>query len=268
MIVRKLNTHLTKYISCVFFFFALITFCNTTVAYAQPLVSRNQETGYTYVLDDQADFFSDANESSLEQLMEEITAYCNVAVVTTTSHSSYSTEDFAADYYDDVFGPHESGTIFVIDRCLNEIYLYSDGQAHKTITNSRAYSITDNTYHYATADGGRDYYTCSYKTLEQVKTLLEGRKIAEPMKYICSALLALILALLLNYVIAMSLSRSRKTDIRQVLDGTYTSTNVKNANARFMNQTRVYSPPSSSSSGGGHSGGGGGHSGGGGGHSI
>lgn len=268
MIVRKLNTHLTKLVSCVFVIFTLVMLCHTTVAYAQPLTSRNSETGYTYVLDDQADFFSDANEASLEQLMEEITAYCNVAVVTTTSHSSYSTEDFAADYYDKVFGPHESGTIFVIDRCLNEIYLYSDGPAHKTITNSRAYSITDNTYRYATADGGRDYYTCAYKTLEQVKTLLEGRRIAEPMKYICSALLALILALLINYVIAMSLSRSRKADIKKVLEGTYTSTNVKNANARFMNQTRVYSPPSSSSSGGSGGGGGGGHSGGGGGHSI
>lgn len=265
--MRKLNIYLTKCFSCIFAALALVILLCTTVAYAQPLTYRNQETGYTYVLDDQANFFSDAEKTSLEKIMGEITDYCNVAMVTTTMHYNSSTEDFAADYYDDVFGPHVSGTIFVIDRHLNEIYLYSDGQAHKTITNSRAYSITDNTYKYATADGGRDYYTCSYKTFEQVKTLMEGRRIAEPMKYICSALLAVILALLINYIIAMSLSRSRKADIKQVLAGTYTSTKVHNANARFINQTRVYDPPSSSSSGGG-GGGGGGHSGGGGGHSI
>ncbi len=262
MIVRKLNSYFIKTVSCFLMCIVLAMALPVTVAFAQ-------SSPYTYVLDDQADFFTDQQETALEKLMGEITSYCNVALVTTTSHDSYSTEDFAADYFDDVFGPHSNGTIFVIDRCLNEIYLYSDGDAHKTITNSRAYSITDNTYIYATEDHGRDYYTCSYKTLEQVQALLEGRRIAEPMKYICSALLAIILALLINYVIAMSLSRSRKADIKQVLGGTYTSVKLNNANARFINQTRVYSPPSSSGgSSGGGGGGGGGHSGGGGGHSI
>ena len=101
------------------------------------------------MLDDSADFLTDSQENSLQKQLYDLTAYCNVAFVTTTEHSKSSTEDFAADYFDDVFGPHANGTIFVIDRCLNEIYLYSDGQAHKIITNSRARSITDNTYTYA-----------------------------------------------------------------------------------------------------------------------
>ena len=245
----------------------------TTLVSAEPVPVTHKESGYSYVLDDQADFLDDTQEQSLENLMSEITQYCNVALVTTTSHSNYSTEDFAADYYDDVFGPHTSGTIFVIDRCLNEIFLYSDGEAHKTITDSRAYSITDNTYIYATSSRDYDYYTCCYKTFEQVQTLMEGRRIAEPMKYICSALPAIILALLINYFIVMFFSRARKPNIKEVLAGTYASFCVNNANAQFVNQTRVYSPQSSGSSGGGgggggHSSGGGGHSGGGGGHSI
>lgn len=81
---------------------------------------------------------------------------------------------------------HANGTIFVIDRCLNEIYLYSDGQAHKIITNSRARSITDNTYTYAR---DKDYYTCAYKVFAQIETLMQGKRIAEPMRYLCSALL-------------------------------------------------------------------------------
>lgn len=118
-----------------------------------------------------------------------------MAFVTTTGHSKSSTEDFAADYFDDVFGPHSNGTIFVIDRCLNEIYLYSDGQAHKIITNSRARSITDNTYTYAR---DKDYYTCAYKVFTQIETLMQGKRIAEPMRYLCSALLAIVAALFLN----------------------------------------------------------------------
>lgn len=270
-IVHKLHTSQTLYKNIICCLFALVIFFSASITvYAEQSVQTNSDTGYALILDDQADFLNDTQESALKELMSEITNYCNVAIVTTTEHGYYQTEDFAADYYDDVFGPHASGTIFVIDRCLDEIFLYSDGDAHKTITNSRAYSITDNTYVYATSSRNYDYYTCCYKTLEQIQALMEGRRIAEPMKYICSALLAIILALLINYFIVMSFSRSRKPDIKQVLDGTYSSFHLANAHTQFVNHTQTYSPRSSSSGGGGHSGGGGGggHSGGGGGHSI
>lgn len=236
---------------------------------AEVTTVKNEDTGYRLILDDEADFLDDAQESALKEKMSEITEYCNVALVTTTWHTESSTKNFAANYFDDAFGPHKSGTIFVIDRDLNEIYLYSDGNAHKTITNSRAYSITDNTYVYATSDHDYDYYTCAYKTFEQVLALLQGKRIAEPMRYLCSALLAIILAAFINFFLIMFSSGSRKPDMDQVLAGTYTNVDIQNANTHFVNQTRVYDPPSSSSSSGGHSGGGGGgHSGGGGGHSI
>ena len=115
----------------------------------------------------------------------------------------------------------------MIDRDLNEIYLYSAGDAYKTITSARATSITDNTYIYATASYGRDYYKCSYETMRQVLTLLEGRRIAEPMRYICSALLAIILALLINYFIVMFYSRSRKESDKAILGGIQTLQSTK-----------------------------------------
>lgn len=228
----------------------------------------NATTGNRLIIDDQAGYFSSSEASSLQSLMEEITEYCNVAVVTTTDHSCRSTRDFAGTYFEDCFGSRTSGTIFVIDRYLNEIFLYSDGAARKTITDSKAYSITDNTYIYATGSHNYDYYTCCYKTMEQVLTLMRGHRIAEPMKYICSALLAMIVALIVNYIILITVSRQKKADIRQILSGTFTDFQIHNANARFTHQTRTYSPQSSGGGSGGHSSGGhsgGGHSGGGGG---
>ena len=246
-----------------------VLFCHALSPVFAATSASNDKTGYVYILDDSADFLTDEQENALASQMYDLTAYCNVAFVTTTSHSKYSTEDFAADYFDEVFGPHENGTIFVIDRCLNEIYLYSDGSAHKTITNSRAYSITDNTYIYATSSYNYDYYTCARETFDQIQSLMEGRRIAEPMRYICSALLAVILALFVNFFFVMYSSRSRKPNRKNFLSGAYTQVQMQEANAQFDHQTRTYSPQSSSSSGGGgHSGGGGGHSGGGGGHSI
>lgn len=252
---------------------ALLALClvllSGTVNAPAVVENTNGESGYRLLIDDQAGYFTESDLSSLESLMEEITAYCNVAIVTTTDHSCYSTEDFAGTYFEDSFGAHTSGTLFVIDRDLNEIFLYSDGAARRTITDSKAYSITDNTYIYATSSKDYDYYTCSYKTMEQVLALLEGRRIAEPMRYICSALLAVIAALLINYLVAMYLSRAKKADVHEVLSGTYTNLQVNGAHARFLHQTKTYSPQSSGGGGGhGGGGGGGGHSGGGGGHSI
>ena len=247
MTVRKIKRILTAFVFCLILSASTIPVCASAVS------ASNEETGYVYVLDDSADFLTDSQENSLQKQLYDLTAYCNVAFVTTTGHSKSSTEDFAADYFDDVFGPHSNGTIFVIDRCLNEIYLYSDGQAHKIITNSRARSITDNTYTYAR---DKDYYTCAYKVFAQIETLMQGKRIAEPMRYLCSALLAIVAALFLNLFFALWSSRSHKADRRQVMTGLYAQMQINNPRTQFINQTRTYSPVSSGSSGGG----GGGHS--------
>ena len=96
--------------------------------------------------------------------------------------------------------------------------------------------------------------------------------IAQPKKYISNALLAFILAALLNYFLARSLSRSSKPGTGEILGSISTRFDFQNPRKILTSQTKVYDPPSSSSSGGGHSGGGrsgggGGRSGGGGGHS-
>lgn len=244
-----------------------VLFVNINCASAY-IEETNTDTGYSYVIDDQAGYFSELETKSLEELVESITEYSNVAVLTTTSHNFYSTESLAESAIDTYFG-YDDSLIFVIDRCLNEIYLYSTKGTYKLITSSRAYSITDNTYIYATSSRNYDYYTCTYKTLEQCLAILTGKRIAQPMKYICSALLALICGLFLTYFIVMLTSSSKKAKDAEILQGTFTKLYVHNPKKVFLSQSKRYSPQSSGSSGGGGGGGGGGgRSGGGGGHSI
>lgn len=222
---------------------------------------------YQYYFDDDADFLTEQQENSLKELLVQITEYCNVSFATSTDHSYYSTEQFAVSTYETIFGNGTNGVSFVIDRDLNQIYLISEGGIQKTISNGRCNSITDNTYVYATSDYNYDYYTCAYKTFEQIYILLQGGRIVQPMKYICNALLALVLAMLINYFIVKSFAHAKKPSTRQLMDGIYTKINVFHPSAQFTHQTKRYDPPSSSSGGSsGGGGGGGGHSGGG--HSI
>ena len=100
MTVRKIKRILTAFVFCLILSASTIPVCASAVS------ASNEETGYVYVLDDSADFLTDSQENSLQKQLYDLTAYCNVAFVTTTGHSKSSTEDFAADYFDDVFGPH------------------------------------------------------------------------------------------------------------------------------------------------------------------
>lgn len=251
-------------------FLALLLVCSAVPVFASAERRTDAASGFAWVIDDEAGYFNESELRELGSLLSRITPYCNAVLATTESHPYSSTFDYAEHCFDDLFDRDADGIVFVIDRDLNEIFLYTNGSIRRTITDSRAYSITDNTYIYATAAHDYDYGRCSAKTLEQVQALLEGRKIAEPMKYICSALLAVIVALLANYFIAMFLSRSRRANIREILTGTYNDVRVNDPKAVFVNQTKRYSPRSSGSSGGGRSGGGGGgrSHGGGGGHRI
>ena len=234
-------------------------------------IKTHVDTGYSAMIDDSADFLTDSQEQELLKQMTNITEYSNVILVTTTNHHYSSTDSFAWDYYREIFGSKQSGIIFVIDRCLNKIYLVSVAGAEKKISSGRCLTITDNTYKYATAKMGYDYYTCCSKTFDQVLTLYKGGRIAQPMKYITNTLLAIILAMLLNFFLAMMLSKPQQPSVKDILNGVFHAENIDNPNVIFIRQDKRYSPRSSSSGGGSHSGGsrssgGGSHSGGG--HSI
>ena len=239
-------------------------------AYAESqntILWENPDTGYCIILEDDAQLLGSREQEELVAAMRTVTAYGNAAFKS-ISANAYSAASFADDYYHGLFGT-ESGTLFLIDMDNRELYLFSDGAIYRTIGKSYADTITDNVYRYA-SDG--DYYLCASRAFEQIGAVLAGEKIAQPMKYISNALLAFILAALLNYFLARSLSRSSKPGTGEILGSISTRFDFQNPRKILTSQTKVYDPPSSSSSGGGHSGGGGrsggggGHSGGGGGH--
>lgn len=232
-----------------------------------PSMSSNPETGYYIRIDDAANLLSISEETELQKYMEPISDYGNVAFVSIDNNPEYSTERYAKGYYKEHFGS-SSGVLLLIDMEERYIWIYSQGEIYDTVTTAYANTITDNVYSYATR---HDYLTCASKAFTQINTLLQGKPIAQPMKYISNALLSVAIALLINYFLVMALSHSRKPSNSQLLDGIFSKTQINNSQAQFVRQTKRYSPQSSSSSGARSGGGsrsfsGGGSRGGGGGH--
>lgn len=231
-------------------------------------VYTNSETGYSVIIEDDASLLSNDEKKQLAETMKDITPYGDVAFKS-IDYNPYSTETYIERYYNSIFGTG-SGTVFLIDMDNRNIWIYSDGSIYSTITTAYANVITDNVYTYAS---DKDYFTCANKAFIQEAALLQGRRISQPMKYISNALLAIAIAILINYFIVRQTSRVRKASDNEIVNGVFANNAFNNVSVNFIRQTRTYSPRSSSSSGssGGHSGGGGGgggHSGGGGGHSF
>ena len=233
------------------------------VCYAKPAYV-NPDTGYQAVIEDDTNLLSEEEEAALQELLEEITAYGNVAFKT-IDDNYMSTENYARSYYRDMFGT-ASGTLFLIDMDNRIIWIHSDGAVYKVITTAYANTITDNVYRYAS---DKEYFVCAQKAFEQMLSLLQGQKIAQPMKYISNGLLAIILALLLNYGVVCVFAGAKKPGKKKMMENVPIQFSYTKPLAVFTHQTRTYNPVGSSSGGGGggsSGGGGGGRSGGGGGH--
>lgn len=221
----------------------------------------DSQIGYEVILEDEADLLTEEEEAALLEKMKEVTEYGHAAFVTTDFNSG-SARNYAANHFYEYFGS-ESGVLFLIDMDNREIYIYSDGAIYRTVTSSYANTITDNVYTYAS---DAEYFTCAYKAFEQIVSLLAGKKIAQPMKYISNAFLAVLFALLINYFVVMFTSAVKAPDKKELLKATKHRCSFTNTEVIHSHTTKRYDPPSSSSSGGGGGGGGGHRSGGGGGH--
>ncbi len=226
---------------------------------------RNETTNYSVYIEDNAALLSDYDRERLKEDMIPVTKYGNATFLTTDDNTS-SAAGYAKEYNNTKFGT-ASSTVFFIDMRNREIYIFSNGTIYNSVTNSKARSITDNVYKYA-SDG--DYYSCASKAFSQIYKVAGGQKIAEPMKYIGNALFAMMLALVINFFIVSSSSKAQKVDNSVLASNSMRRFNATNFQSVKGSLTKRYNPRSSDSggsSGGGSSGGGGG-GGGGGGHSF
>lgn len=229
--------------------------------------SISEEThGHTLLIEDDAKLLTEEEVKKLKEKMKPLTKYGHIVFKSISTNPKYSTKEFANDYYYSKFG-NESGTIFIIDMDKRMIYIVSAGENYKHITDSKADIITDNIYRYATR---KEYYECAEKAFEQIGIVLDGGKIAEPMRHASNVVIAIVLAFFINFFIVLNASKLKKAANSEVLKNCDIAFEAGNVDGRKTGTHKVYSPPSSSSSGGssGGGGGGGGFSGGGGGHSF
>jgi len=234
-----------------------------TPVYAEELYV-NEISNYKVIYEDDASLLSNEEKEKLKDIMIPLTEYGHI-IFKTTSENMYSTDSYARDYYHKTIGT-ESGTLFLIDMDKRNIYIFSDGDNYKIITKSKAYIITDNVYKDATRE---KYFDCAKEAFSEIKTLLDGGKILEPMRYISNVVISLTVSAFISFFIALSKTKMKKAKNSEILKNCHIAFQTGDVSVTKTGSHRVYSPVSDSSSGGSSGGGGGGgSSGGGGGHSF
>ena len=218
-------------------------------------IIRASSGEFELLIDDSADILTAEEENRLEKDMTKLLEYGNILFVSENVeiNDAYSA---AVAYYYKNFG-YENGTIFYINMKSRYIYIYSEGDNGKILTKMKSNIITDNVYKYASIE---KYYECASEAFSQIYTVLNGGKIAQPLRYICSMIIALISSFMVCFIYAYFSSQNKETRINDLINSVDAKLNVNNFNAVITGEDKVYIPPSSSSSGSsfrGRSGGGG-----------
>ena len=242
----------------------------------------NPQTGFQALIRDEYDLLTDEQESALVEVMKPITAYGDI-IFWSTGEYTYNEIDQAKRMRYTLYGNESSG-IFAINMSARKVTFQSDGAIYSMVTRSYARSITDNVSGYASSG---DYYRCAAEAFTQIDQVLQGNRIAEPMKYISYVVIGLMLAFVLVVGIVFSggfnpLVKHNKGNISAVGSGYLmtaapsvkcTDTEPRGWVVVLLVILRIFfasggsSSGGSSSSGGGGGGGGGSSSGGGGGGS-
>ena len=218
---------------------------------------KNEETGYIAVIDDSGSLLDEAEIDGVFETMMPITQTCNVGFYTYDGSSKDYVLDKAKAWANSVFTGR--CTLLIIDMATRQLAVWSSSDIQKTMSQAKAYTITDNIYQYASR---KQYAACAQSAFNQINRVLKGEKVTGPMRYISNILLAVLAAILLAYLF---ISARMEQEVKVSLPEIATATVGAGAVIAAKTLTRKVRHTSSSGGGsfGGHGGGfGGGHGGG------
>lgn len=203
------------------------------------------EDEYEIIIQDDANLLTQEEEIDLYESMRPLAEYGNVAFVT-TNKNDLTAEDYCLLFYEQHWDI-SSMVMLLIDMDNRIIRLQCDGYIYSIVNDDYGDTITDNIYSYA-SEG--DYYKCAVKAFSQVNSLLLGEKIAQPMKYITNALLALLIAVVAMFIYVNRLIKQKAISNDEMLKYIGFSFGMREITKKLVARRKIEYSSASSDSGG------------------
>ena len=159
----------------------------------------NPETGFEVMILDDLGLLSDVEKVQLLEDMIPITEFGHI-MFWSTEENTYDSEAQAREKRASYYGRQSAG-ILLINMKTRKVVFHSDGAINSYVDASYARSITDNASGYASSG---QYYECAREVYDEVYRVLNGQRIAEPMKYTSFIVIALMLAFVIVVGLAFS----------------------------------------------------------------
>jgi len=213
---------------------------------------------YEILIDDEAHIITENDEYDIYQYMYQCSLFGNAVFKTVDNTYGMTGLEYMNWYYGYTYGLESNGVVFMIDMDNRKLWVIGYGDCKKTVNDKSGTSITDNVYHYASDE---NYTYCAEEAFNEIYYALGGGRVTGPLKIFGTGCIAIIFAVVVNFIIAYFMSASRKADDKEILDNIEKKISHKNIRVKFSHKERIYDPPSSSSDssgGGGSSGGSGG----------
>lgn len=209
----------------------------------------DSDSGNILFIVDSAGLFSEKEEENLLKNTRSLTKYGNILLMTfnfgddsaTISEDSvtYSFEKLYTESFDNA-----DGMIFVINSYDNTLYIFTFGNFQNTVTDEQINTILGNVHPYASE---RNYYKCAKKAFIQIKNLFSADVLAGPMKYICSALLALLTGFTVTFFIVRAFYNKKKKEDVEILNAIFSQSQIIDTDLEFTG-SNSYNVPGAISS--------------------
>ena len=229
-----------------------------TAAAGEDVRETDTETGYTLVIHDEGNLIDSTELAAVQEAMRPVLRYACAGFLTyANTGNTRNSATKAQEWGDRTFGSGTRFTVFIIDMNNRHLDIYASRPLSGVLTAAEENSIADNVYRYASRG---DYAGCAREAFTQIAKVLQGEKIATPMKYASNALLALIVAILAAFLLISGWAKKEQ----EVSMPTVVKAAAAGAGTVIVaNRLKKVVHHESSSGGGGHGGGGGGGGGGG-----
>lgn len=237
---NKKMIHFTGLITWILLFAMFLAPCSKAFVLAEEVII-NQDMEYDVVIEDAANLLSDEEREELIEAMKPVAEYGHVAFITTLQNPG-TAEAYCHKVYDRYWGADPvSAAVFLVDMDNRYVRLQCDGYIYSIVDDNYCDTITDNVFKYA-REG--DFYSCAEQAFVQVGTLLSGQRIAQPMKYISNALLALISAVLLMFLYVRIVTRQKAPSDDEMLNYIIYHCDIEEPKKKYLGKKKIESTSS------------------------
>ncbi|MBR1772219.1 MAG: hypothetical protein IJ747_09350 [Lachnospiraceae bacterium] len=204
---------------------------------ADHVLYRNETTGYEVYVYDQAQVLSELDAERLAEQMKELTQYGN-AVFWSVQDNPLSVSGYAEAHYLNLYGD-ESGILVVLDLGKERAGVYSTGRIGRAF-GARERERLASSLRRSIKNGS--YAPSAQVIFSRALSAVEGEFMARVTKYACNALIALILAMLINFVAVNLSSRPQWTSDSELLEATLSYFDNTEPEVEFVTTVDHYKP--------------------------